>query len=102
VTHCGAHFAIRRKEPWHGARHDEINALVFENERLQERMNLLFDKLESAFEQSLHEVVKVIRPCGRTSDGVFVVAFMIGRMQRFARLGFKRLPSELASMARIL
>ena len=29
------------------------DALVFENERLQQRMNLLFDKLESALRQAL-------------------------------------------------
>jgi TetR/AcrR family transcriptional regulator len=33
-----------------------------------------------------------------------LVAFMMGRMQRFARSGFKRLPSEnlQASLARVL
>jgi TetR/AcrR family transcriptional regulator len=82
------------------------DALVFENERLQERMNLLFDKLESAFKQSL-------RDGGPQSDtptvdaqvtASLLVAFMMGRMQRFARSGFKRLPSEnlQASLARVL
>ena len=82
------------------------DALVFENERLQERMNLLFDKLESTFKQSL-------RDGGPQSDtptvdaqvtASLLVAFMMGRMQRFARSGFKRLPSEnlQASLARVL
>lgn len=82
------------------------DALVFENERLQERMNLLFDKLESAFKQSL-------RAAGSQSDtptveanvsASLLVAFIMGRLQRFARSGFKRLPSEnlQASLLRIL
>jgi TetR/AcrR family transcriptional regulator len=82
------------------------DALVFENERLQERMNLLFDKLESAFKQSLREA-------GSQSDtptveanvsASLLVAFIMGRLQRFARSGFKRLPSEnlQASLLRIL
>lgn len=74
------------------------DALVFENERLQERMNQFFDKLEASLKQSLRE--------GAASDGAamptvqaqvqasVIVAFMMGRLQRFSRSGFKRLPSE--------
>jgi TetR/AcrR family transcriptional regulator len=74
------------------------DALVFENERLQERMNQFFDKLESSLKQNLRE--------GANSDGAatptvqaqvqasVIVAFMMGRLQRFSRSGFKRLPSE--------
>ena len=86
------------------------DALVFENDRLQERMNLLFDKLESALKQSLREGA---RQEGAQSDtptvdaqvqASLLVAFMMGRLQRFARSGFKRLPSEnlLPSLARVL
>lgn len=84
------------------------DALVFENERLQERMNQFFDKLESSLKQNLRE--------GANSDGAaaptvqaqvqasVIVAFMMGRLQRFSRSGFKRLPSEHldASLAIIL
>jgi TetR/AcrR family transcriptional regulator len=74
------------------------DALVFENERLQERMNQFFDKLEASLKQNLRE--------GAASDGSamptvqaqvqasVIVAFMMGRLQRFSRSGFKRLPSE--------
>ena len=74
------------------------DALVFENERLQERMNQFFDKRESSLKQNLRE--------GANSDGAaaptvqaqvqasVIVAFMMGRLQRFSRSGFKRLPSE--------
>ena len=86
------------------------DALVFENDRLQERMNLLFDKLESALKQSLREGA---RQEGAQSDtptvdaqvqASLLVAFMMGRLQRFARSGFKRLPSEnlQPSLARVL
>ncbi|MEO8021610.1 nucleoid occlusion factor SlmA [Polaromonas sp.] len=84
------------------------DALVFENERLQERMNQFFDKLESSLKQNLRE--------GANSDGAatptvqaqvqasVIVAFMMGRLQRFSRSGFKRLPSEHldASLAMLL
>jgi TetR/AcrR family transcriptional regulator len=69
-------------------------------------MNLLFDKLESAFKQSLRD--GGIQSDTPTVDAQvmasLLVAFMMGRMQRFARSGFKRLPSEnlQASLARIL
>jgi TetR/AcrR family transcriptional regulator len=82
------------------------DALVFENERLQERMNLLFDKLESAFKQSLREAdSQSDTPTVEANvSASLLVAFIMGRLQRFARSGFKRLPSEnlQASLVRIL
>ena len=85
------------------------DALVGEHERLQERMNLLFDKLEAALRQSLRE--------GAAQDGAaatpeadakvaasLLAAFMAGRLQRFARSGFRRSPLDqlAACLARIL
>lgn len=72
------------------------DALVFEHERLQERMNFFFDKLEAAFRQSLRELPAAagplaIDPAVRAS---LLQAFVLGRLQRYARSGFKRLPSE--------
>ncbi|OYT92577.1 MAG: nucleoid occlusion factor SlmA [Burkholderiales bacterium PBB3] len=76
------------------------DALVFENERLQQRMNLFFDKTEAALKQALRgtpgldaQVVAAV-----------AIAFAMGRLQRFVRSGFKRLPTEQldASLARIL
>lgn len=82
------------------------DALVFENERLQARMNQFFDKLESSLKQSLRDAAaEAVTP---TVDAQVrasvIVAFMVGRLQRFARSGFKRLPSEHldASLATIL
>ena len=84
------------------------DALVFENERLQERMNLFFDKLESSLKQSLRDAAAASGAATPTVDAQVrasvIVAFMVGRLQRFARSGFKRLPSEYleASLATIL
>jgi TetR/AcrR family transcriptional regulator len=84
------------------------DALVFENERLQARMNQFFDKLESSLKQSLRDAAAAAGAAAPTVDAQVrasvVVAFMVGRLQRFARSGFKRLPSEHleASLAAIL
>ena len=84
------------------------DALVFENERLQERMNQFFDKLESALKQSLRDAASASGAATPTVDAQVrasvLVAFMAGRLQRFARSGFRRLPSEHldASLAAIL
>ena len=74
------------------------DALVFENDRLQERMNQFFDKLESTFRQTLRDAGAASGAATPTVDAQVrasvVLAFMVGRLQRFARSGFKRLPSE--------
>lgn len=74
------------------------DALVFENERLQQRMNLFFDKIESALRQNLREtsvVAGVATPTvNAQADASVITAFCVGRLQRFARSGFKRLPGE--------
>jgi TetR/AcrR family transcriptional regulator len=84
------------------------DALVFENERLQERMNQFFDKIESSLKQSLRDAAAANGTATPTADAQvdasMLVAFMVGRMQRFARSGFRRQPSEHldASLARLL
>ena len=84
------------------------DALVFENDRLQERMNQFFDKLESGFKQSLRDAAAANGAATPSVDAQVqasvLVAFMVGRLQRFARSGFKRLPSEHleASLATLL
>ena len=74
------------------------DALVFENDRLQERMNQFFDKLESSFKQTLRDAASANGTATPTVDAQVrasvITAFMVGRLQRFARSGFKRLPSE--------
>jgi TetR/AcrR family transcriptional regulator len=74
------------------------DALVFENERLQQRMNQFFDKIEAALKQSLRSIADASGSATPSVDtqvrASVLSAFVAGRLQRFARSGFKRLPSE--------
>jgi len=72
-------------------------ALVQENERLQERMNLLFDKIESVLRQTLREGLTVSAGASTSTPAAdaqvkasLMMAFALGRLQQFARSGFKR------------
>jgi TetR/AcrR family transcriptional regulator len=82
------------------------DALVFEHERLQERMNLLFDKLEASFKQSLRDLVasSATPTVQAQAQASVLTAFCMGRLQRYARSGFKRMPTEHLemSLARLL
>jgi TetR/AcrR family transcriptional regulator len=74
------------------------DALVFENERLQQRMNQFFDKIESSLKQCLRAVSESGGSATPSLDAQVrasvLTAFAAGRLQRFARSGFKRLPCE--------
>ena len=72
------------------------DALVFENERLQQRMNLFFDKVEASLRQVMREAAT-----GSSTPTVdaqirasLLMSFVLGRLQRFARSGYKRPPLE--------
>jgi len=74
------------------------DALVFENDRLQQRMNQFFDKIEATLRQCLRDAAQAD---GAATPSVqaqvsasLLTAFVVGRLQRFARSGFKRMPSE--------
>jgi len=82
------------------------DALVYENERLQQRMNQFFDKVETSLKQCLRgdaelTATPTVEAQVRAS---LLTAFVVGRLQRFARSGFKRAPSEHldASLERML
>ena len=84
------------------------DALVFEHERLQQRMNQFFDRIESTLRQCLRTAADARGSATPTVDaqvaaGV-LTAFAVGRLQRFARSGFRLLPTEHldASLALIL
>jgi len=74
------------------------DALVFEHERLLARMNQFFDRLESQLRQSLRAAAEAAGSQTPTVDAnvraSVLTAFCVGRLQRFARSGFKRLPTE--------
>jgi len=72
------------------------DALVFENDRLQQRINLFFDKVEASLRQVMREAAT-----GSTTPTVdaqvsasLLLSFVLGRLQRFARSGYKRSPLE--------
>jgi TetR/AcrR family transcriptional regulator len=74
------------------------DALVFENERLLVRMNQFFDRIESALRQSLRLHAEAAGSPTPTVDAgaraSVLTAFAVGRLQRYARSGFKRSPTE--------
>jgi TetR/AcrR family transcriptional regulator len=74
------------------------DALVFEHERLLARMNQLFERVESSLRQSLRlqaEARQSTTPTVQSNaQASVIVAFMVGRLQRYARSGFKRPPTE--------
>ena len=75
------------------------DALVFENERLLARMNQFFDKIEATLKQCLRDGAAVSNASATPTVDAQVrasvlAAFVSGRLQRFVRSGYKRLPSE--------
>jgi TetR/AcrR family transcriptional regulator len=74
------------------------DALVFEHERLLARMGQFFDRVESHLKQSLRlawdsmgSTAPTIEAQARASA---LTALAVGRLHRFARSGFKRMPTE--------
>jgi TetR/AcrR family transcriptional regulator len=84
------------------------DALVLEHERLQQRMNQFFERIESALRQCLRAAAGAAGSSTPTVDAQVaasvLTAFTLGRLQRYARSGFRRLPTEHldASLALIL
>jgi TetR/AcrR family transcriptional regulator len=70
------------------------DALVFEDERLQQRMNQFFDKIEAALKQCLRESEAATPTLDAQVRASVLTAFVVGRLQRFARSGFRRAPTE--------
>ena len=84
------------------------DAILFEHERLQARMNQFFERIESTLRQCLRPAANALgsnKPTVEAQVAASVLtSFMLGRMQRFARSGFRRLPTEHmdASLAMLL
>lgn len=74
------------------------DALAFEHERLSARMNQFLDRLESLLRQSYKALAEAGGSVSPTVDAQvgasLAVSFVLGRLQRFARTGFKRSPTE--------
>ncbi|MCA0176446.1 MAG: nucleoid occlusion factor SlmA [Proteobacteria bacterium] len=79
------------------------DALVHEDERLHARMNQFWDRLESQWRQSLRAAAEAAGSPTPTVDAnaraSVLTAFVLGRLQRFGRSGFKRSPTEHLDVA---
>jgi TetR/AcrR family transcriptional regulator len=79
------------------------DALVFEHERLITRMNQFFDRVESTLRQSLRGAAEAAGSPTPTVDAnamaSALTSLIVGRLQRYARSGFKRLPTEHLELA---
>ena len=79
------------------------DALVFEHERLTARMNQFFDRVESQLRHCLRQAAEAGGSATPTVDAQAlasaITSLVIGRLQRYARTGFKRLPSEHLELA---
>jgi TetR/AcrR family transcriptional regulator len=79
------------------------DALVFEHERLIARMNQFFDRVESQLRQCLRSVAEAAGSATPTVDANVlasaITSMIVGRLQRYARSGFKRQPTEQVDLA---
>ncbi|MCL4745358.1 MAG: nucleoid occlusion factor SlmA [Burkholderiaceae bacterium] len=72
-------------------------ALVTEDDRLQERINQLIDRIEASVRQAFRSAIAQGRLAPDTDHAAranIVVSFVIGRWSRFAKSGFRRVPTE--------
>ncbi len=74
------------------------DALQLEHDRLQARMNQFFDRIESTLRQCLRPAAGALGSATPTVDAQVaasvLMSFVLGRMQRFVRTGFRRQPTE--------
>jgi TetR/AcrR family transcriptional regulator len=79
------------------------DALVNENERLQLRINQLFDRIESTLKQSLRFAeTQTSRKLDPESQANLLLCFVIGRWHQYAKSGFKRKPMEYVQQQLLL
>src|SRR5271165_4253069 len=73
------------------------DALVNENDRLQDRMNQLLERIEASLRQSLRVAVSLAEMPADVDTGAraaLAVAYVLGRWHRFAKSGFRKQPTE--------
>ena len=73
------------------------DALVNENERLQERMNQLFDRIEASLKQAFRVAVsqtELPAEFDATARASMAVAYVLGRWHRYSKSGFRKSPVE--------
>jgi TetR/AcrR family transcriptional regulator len=77
------------------------DALWLEDERLQDRIAQVYERIESSLKQS----IRIAQTQGRlpqSADGnevssraAMIISYVVGRWHRYARSGFKKMPTEL-------
>jgi len=73
------------------------DALVNENDRLQDRMNQLLERIEASLRQSLRVAVSQGEMPADLDTGArasLAVAYVLGRWHRFAKSGFRKQPTD--------
>ncbi|MGB7481218.1 MAG: nucleoid occlusion factor SlmA [Burkholderiaceae bacterium] len=75
------------------------DALVNEDERLQQRMNQFVERIELAIRQALRIAAsqQQLREEEAAPRASLIVSYVLGRWQRFAKSGFKHNPSDGAA-----
>ena len=94
--HAAGDPAVRREESRHGPC-DGGDALVLENERLIARMNQFFDRVESQLRGPAPGSggPGLGGPTVESQAKASVLSsFLLGRLHRYCRSGFKRAPTE--------
>ena len=74
------------------------DALVNEDDRLQQRINQLHDRLEAALKQALRFGVsqkEIAQDLDVAAQANLIMSFVTGRWHQFAKSGFRREPAEL-------
>lgn len=74
------------------------DALVTEDDRLQDRINQLIDRIEASLKQAFRVSVAQGRLPDETDAAArsgIVLAYVLGRWLRFAKSGFRRSPAEM-------
>jgi len=71
------------------------DALVNEDEKLQLRINQLYDRIEVTLKQSLRIAEAQTGKQGNAeAQANLIVCYVIGRWQQYAKSGFRRKPTE--------
>jgi TetR/AcrR family transcriptional regulator len=80
------------------------DALLQEDDRLQDRISQVLDRVEASLKQSLRISQSQSTPGNAGQDDVAIraallMSFVLGRWHRFARSGFKKLPTEASEIS---
>ncbi len=81
------------------------DALLQEDDRLQERISQVLDRVEASLKQSLRiaqtqgEISAKLGPEEISIRAALLMSYVLGRWHRFARSGFKKLPTEASEIS---